>query len=273
VCILYYHLVANRPLNHMCLPLEQFVAQMEILRRHCRLVSVDEAAARRPGPDADEVTVAVTFDDGYRDNTWAVEYMRCFGVPAAFFVSIGHVRDGRPFDHDVRRGFTEALPIDVAGVRKLAADGFVVGSHGLYHEDLGALDPREAERVMAESRRLIAEATGASPEHFSFPKGQRGTNITAESFAAATRHYGYVHSAYGGYNFPDPQVRHLRRMGNPIHVFDLVPLLDGYTGLRECLTGNAWGLETAALAPYATPARRGGLGALRFGGVSFRSSR
>ena len=213
VCVLFYHLVGNRPLNHMCLPLEEFARQMDFVRRYYPLLSLDEAVARLGRAESDEVAVAITFDDGYRDNTWAVEYLRYFGIPACFFVSIGHVLDGSPFEHDRRRGFA-VLPLGEADVRRLVADGFEVGAHGLHHEDFGALDAETADRVLSESRRLIGEVTGFPPEHFSFPKGKRGTNITAESFAAALRHYRHVYSAYGGYNIPGRQPgAHLLRTG------------------------------------------------------------
>ena len=250
VCILFYHLVANRPLNHMCLPLEEFVRQMELLRRYYPLITVEEAAARLHHGN-DEVAVAVTFDDGYRDNAWAIEYLRYFGIPACFFVCVGHVLDGTPFAHDRRRGFEGALPMREADLRRLAADGFKVGSHGIHHEDFGGLESEDAERVLGESRRLIGELTGSPPDDFSFPKGQAGTNITAPSFAAASRHYRRIYSAYGGYNIPGRQSgSHLLRIGNPTDVEDLATVLDGYTGLRRCLAGDAWGLHTADLAPY-----------------------
>jgi hypothetical protein len=38
-------------------------------------------------------------------------------------------------------------------------------------------------------------------------------------------------------------------LGNPAGLLDLAALLDGYTGLRQCLRGNAWGFKTSALAP------------------------
>ena len=255
VCILFYHLVANRPLNHMCLPLEDFVAQMELLRRHYPLLSLTEAAERIGRERSEDVAVALTFDDGYRDNVWAIEYLRQFGIPACFFVSIGNVLDGSAFEHDERRGFAAALPFREADVARLAAEGFEVGSHGLYHEDFGTLDGAAAEQVLGESRRLIGQSTGTAPDHFSFPKGQRGTNITPETFSRAVRHYRHVYSAYGGYNIPGRQTRsHLLRLGNPVGAVELAMMLDGYTGLRECLSGNAWGLKTSALVPYALDA-------------------
>jgi peptidoglycan/xylan/chitin deacetylase (PgdA/CDA1 family) len=258
VCILFYHLVANRPLNHMCLPLEQFVEQMEFLRRYYPLLSLEQATARLGRDGSDEVAVAVTFDDGYRDNAWAVEYLRYFGIPACFFVSIGHVLDGTPFEHDRHRGFEQALPLTRADLRRLAAEGFEVGSHGLYHEDFGTLDADATERVLSESRRLIGEVTGSPPDHFSFPKGQPGTNITAGSFAAAARQYRHLCSAYGGYNIPGPQSgQHLLRVCNPADVLELEAIVDGYTGLRQCLTGNAWGSRTSALAPHMAGTKSG----------------
>ena len=255
VSILFYHLVANRPLNHMCLPLEDFVRQMEFLRRYYRLVILREAIERLQGCGGEDVTVAITFDDGYRDNTWAIEYMRSLGIPAAFFISIGHVLDGSRFEHDLRRGFKDALPMQREDVQRLAAEGFMVGSHGLHHEDLGALDPSATERVLAESSQLLAETLGSPPESFSFPWGHRGKSITAETYAAASRHYRYVYSADAGYNFPGADVGCLFRLCNPANVVELAAILDGYTGFRQCLAGNAWGLKTSALPAYPATAQ------------------
>jgi peptidoglycan/xylan/chitin deacetylase (PgdA/CDA1 family) len=253
VCILFYHLVANRPLNHMCLPLEDFVRQLEFLRRHSRLVSL-EGAAMRDAEGSRSPAVAVTFDDGYRDNVWAVEYLSYFGIPATFFVSVGHVLAGSAFEHDRQRAFTDAQPMRQADVRELVERGFEVGSHGLFHEDFGTLDREAAARVLADSRRLLGEITGQPPERFSFPKGRWGVHITPESLALAGRHYRHLYSAYGGYNFPEPGRRHYLRHANPGDLLELAMILDGYTGFRECLSGNAWGLKTTAPAPTgATP--------------------
>ena len=253
VCVLFYHLVANRPLNHMCLPLEEFVRQTEFLRRYYRLLPLEEVPSRLEDRTGDEVAVAITFDDGYRDNKWAIEYMRYVGVRGAFFVSIGHVLDGSLFEHDVRRGFKEALPMEPADLQRLTAEGFLVGSHGVHHEDLGALDATATERVLAESCRLLGETLGAPPDSFSFPRGHWGGNITAATFAAAARHYRHVYSADAGYNFPGDRSRYLFRLCSPTNVLELAAMLDGYTGFRQCLTGNAWGLKTAALTPSMTP--------------------
>lgn len=250
IAVLYYHLVANRPLNHMCVPFEDFVEQVDFLRRHHPVLSLDETVERLRSGKNDEVAGALTFDDGYRDNAWAIEYLRYLQIPACFFISIGHVLDGTPFAHDTQRGFTNARPMTAAEVRRLTSDGFLIGSHGVHHEDFGTLDATRADRVLAESRRLIGEVSGQVPEHFSFPKGKRGTNITADTFGLALKHYRYVHSAYGGYNMPATDRRHFVRIGNPIDRLDLAMLMDGYTGARRVLAGDAWGMKTNAFRPY-----------------------
>src|SRR5688572_647711 len=250
IAVLYYHLVANRPLNHMCVPLEDFVEQVDFLRRHHPVLSLDETAERLRSGKNDEVAAALTFDDGYRDNAWAIEYLRYFQIPACFFISIGHVLDGSSFAHDTQRGFTDARPMTVADVRRLTSEGFLIGSHGVHHEDFGTLDATQADRVLAESRRLIGEVSGQVPEHFSFPKGKRGTNITEDTFGLAPKHYRYVHSAYGGYNVPGTDRRHFVRIGNPVDRMDLAMLMDGYTGARRVLAGDAWGMKTNEFRPY-----------------------
>jgi peptidoglycan/xylan/chitin deacetylase (PgdA/CDA1 family) len=242
-------MVANRSANHMCLPLEAFVSQVEFLGRYYEIVSLDEAVRRVDADTNDRLAVSITFDDGY-DSSWAVEYLTYFQIPAGFFVSIGHVRDGRPFDHDRRRGFAEAYPMREGDVRRLVSEGFVVGSHGIYHEDFGQLDLVTADHVLQESRQLIGQVAGELPEHFSFPNGQRGRNLSAQTFALATKHYRFVYLADGGYNFPHPGRRHFLRIGSPTGVLELATIMDGYTGFRQCVTGNAWGLKTDTLPPY-----------------------
>lgn len=56
--------------------------------------------------------------------------------------------------------------------------------------------------------------------------------------------------ACGGYNFPDKNRRYFLRRGHPADLLELAMVMDGYTGFRDCLSGNAWGLKTNRLSPY-----------------------
>ena len=82
-----------------------FSEQLDVLAEERRVVSLDELAVERePG------TVAITFDDGYRDNaTNAAPALAARGLPWTLFASTGHVEDGRPFWWDeVNRVFAAA---------------------------------------------------------------------------------------------------------------------------------------------------------------------
>ncbi|HYO10817.1 MAG TPA: polysaccharide deacetylase family protein [Tepidisphaeraceae bacterium] len=53
------------------------------------------------GLSADRKYAMITFDDGYFNNTLALPVLESLGVPAVFFISSGHVRDGKCFWWDV----------------------------------------------------------------------------------------------------------------------------------------------------------------------------
>ncbi len=250
ILMLYYHVVANRPVNHLCLSLEDFVAQVEFIRRYYEIISVEEATRRIRSGRNDRVAVVLTFDDGYSENYWAIEYLKLHGIPACFFVSTGHIREQTPFQHDLDIGVQDARPMSERAVRELAREPLSVGSHAVYHEDFGRLDRDTAHRVLAESKQHLAEMMTTPPEHFSFPKGLRGVNITRDTFEAALAEYDCVYSAYGGYNYPLADQKHYVRFSNPYDLLGLMLLMDGYTSLKSVLTGDGWTTKTAHLPPY-----------------------
>lgn len=86
--VLVYHRIIERddPLGLSVSP-AHFAQQLGVLREGWTVVPL--ADATRPG------TVAITFDDGYRDNVDAAR--RLVGLPATLFISTGHVEDQRGF--------------------------------------------------------------------------------------------------------------------------------------------------------------------------------
>jgi peptidoglycan/xylan/chitin deacetylase (PgdA/CDA1 family) len=141
------------------------------LRWLCRYgltgVSMRELLAARAQGRADRL-VGLTFDDGYADFlTEAVPLLRQYGHTATVFVLPGRL--GGSNDWDVE-GPRRPL-LDAVGIRAAEAAGMEIGSHGLLHQDLTAVDDATLAAETTESRRLVGEITGTAPGGFCHPYG------------------------------------------------------------------------------------------------------
>lgn len=103
---------------------EVFDAQMDYLARHYRVLSLEEILKRiENGLEVEPYTIAITFDDGYRDNlTYAHPILKKHRLPATLFVATGHIgtngmmwndRVSWAFKHTGRKDFT----VDIANRR------------------------------------------------------------------------------------------------------------------------------------------------------------
>ncbi len=94
--ILCYHRVGTEgiPLYASLSP-EAFDQQMGYLRERYRVISLAELIRELERPDAAGQAVAVTFDDGYRDNyTHAFPVLQKYGIPATIFLAVGAIESG-----------------------------------------------------------------------------------------------------------------------------------------------------------------------------------
>jgi peptidoglycan/xylan/chitin deacetylase (PgdA/CDA1 family) len=124
--VLMYHRVAapERDTHRLCVAPDRFAAQMDVLRRHERVVPLAEA--RRPGRRR---RVVITFDDGYADNALVARpILEGAGLPATYFIAARLV-DGElspwwdAIEHLVLDGESTSrwVEVDIAG-RHLRAD-------------------------------------------------------------------------------------------------------------------------------------------------------
>lgn len=150
--ILRYHRVhpdGYEPPYELGISRSVFEAQLDYLSREGTVVSLADVCAGlfagRPLPDR---AVALTFDDGYRDNyTQALPALRARGLPATVFVTAGHLDSGRRFWWD-----------DVAGAAFAAAPGEYTLDLGRGPEpvwlDGGPARRRLVDRVCARAKAL-----------------------------------------------------------------------------------------------------------------------
>lgn len=94
--ILLFHRVNDD--NDPFLPstsIADFRRQMEYVANHCSVVTLDDVAEGRLGRSSKH-SVAVTFDDGYRDNfTSAFPIMKELNLPATIFLATGYIGTGQ----------------------------------------------------------------------------------------------------------------------------------------------------------------------------------
>ncbi len=211
--VLFYHRVADDLATPWTVSTKTFLRQMEWLRRHFEIVSLDEVHRRMASGWNHGLCVAVTFDDGYAANCQvAIPWLIAHAVPCTYFVTLEPVLSGRPFAHDQCLGQALA-PNTVEQLRAMAAAGIDIGSHTYTHADLGRTRrPEDIEREVVASRVELECLVGRQVRHFAFPFGQP-QHLSGPAMAAARR-AGYltVCSAWGEYNFPDGEGFHIRRI-------------------------------------------------------------
>jgi len=98
--VLMYHRIGQSCSDPFALSVssEHFAEQMEVLAGGFHSVHLEELSGSSPKSLANQVSVAVTFDDGYADNLYAAKpILERFGIPATVFVTSGNLGTGREF--------------------------------------------------------------------------------------------------------------------------------------------------------------------------------
>ncbi|MCX5711584.1 MAG: polysaccharide deacetylase family protein [Candidatus Omnitrophica bacterium] len=164
--IMMYHSVNPRSIPGMNLLIvkpETFERQMQFLKNHrYNVVRLDDAAAMiRDKKCIPFRTVAITFDDGYKDNyIYAFPILKKYGLPATIFIIINEVSKPN------RLSWKE--------IEEMQASGLITfGSHTLsstplidYKSDI------EVKRQIVESKKILEEKLGRHISAFSYPEGR-----------------------------------------------------------------------------------------------------
>lgn len=183
------------------LPLRRFVAHLRMLRDEGFVVSTLAGLEGGPGR-----RVAITFDDGYRNNLDAAEALTNAGFSATFFVVSDNLGCA-PGWHDVD-GPRDNL-MDAAELRALATRGFEIGSHSAVHTRLTALSVSDAEAALARSHTTLTGLLGRAVESLAYPYGDWNAEV-----AAAARRVGFLRACttQSGWALRDGDPFRIRRL-------------------------------------------------------------
>jgi peptidoglycan/xylan/chitin deacetylase (PgdA/CDA1 family) len=177
--ILTYHRVNDsHPRDRLTVHPRDFAAQMEELRATRTVTTLDDALdalrGQRPLPAR---AVAITFDDGYRDNfTFAVPILERFGFPATFFIATGYI--GTPSTLERYHNCCDQDgTLDWEQVGEMRARGHAIGGHGRNHLELARLPEGEAQAEIDGSQRDIEARLGARASLFCYPRGSENEDV------------------------------------------------------------------------------------------------
>ena len=144
---------------------EEFRWQLETIKKNADFVPLSRAFLHANGESVTRDSVAITFDDGYRNFlTNVLPIAKELGVPVTVFV-LGENPDRSQLENDVPL----MSPDDI---RTLSNEPLVsVGSHALTHRKLTRLSASECKDELEGSRAMILKQSGKLPEYIAYPKG------------------------------------------------------------------------------------------------------
>jgi peptidoglycan/xylan/chitin deacetylase (PgdA/CDA1 family) len=211
--ILNYHKVNDHWPNLMSIPVAQFSAQMKLLADHYHVVSMDEIASHlEEGTPFEPGTVALTFDDGYRDNyTNAFPILKKHGLPFLVFRPVARIGGEGMLDHDraFESGFNPLLSWDQ--VREMRDNGGSFGSHTLHHTVLTKVSEEKAQEEIERSKELLSKELGEETRYFAYPVGTKAEMNSTVKAMVKKAGYQLAFSGIAGCVTHDSDMYELRR--------------------------------------------------------------
>ncbi len=180
--------------------------------RYFHIVSPSELLDKlRAGEDISG-HLAITFDDGYKDNfTNAAPELLRQKLPACFFVATNFIESNAIPWWDAEVGITpEWMTWD--DVRTMHRQGFEFGPHTLNHIDLGKVVGEEACTEIAGSKAKLESELQAETTLFSFPYGRPHQMCDDNREIVEEAGLSCCMSAHGGVVTPDTDPYDVPRM-------------------------------------------------------------
>lgn len=143
-----------------------FENQMKILAKNTNVSLVSLSDCLKTISNSD-LAVAVTFDDGYKDNLYTVaSIMQKYRIPFTVFVSSAMIRNGTP---------DFLTPKELRELSMLP--GVSIGSHGATHTRLTKLNESELRDELISSKRYLEDITSKEVIAVSYPHGAVDSNV------------------------------------------------------------------------------------------------
>jgi peptidoglycan/xylan/chitin deacetylase (PgdA/CDA1 family) len=222
VVVMFHRVQENDGSDALTVDVAMFERYCRFFRRHFRVAPLRTLvrALERRAPLLDR-TLAITFDDGYRDNfDNAAPVLEKLALPATFFVVTQWIgTDVVPRWDQQRRAHYPWMTWD--HVRSLQRRGFEIGAHTRTHVDLGRVGAPEAQDEILGGRLELENQIGAPVESFAYPYGKPDNLTDANRDRVRAAGFRCCCSGFGGINRPSTDPFRLRRV--PISNFYASP--------------------------------------------------
>jgi peptidoglycan/xylan/chitin deacetylase (PgdA/CDA1 family) len=156
-------------------------------------------------------TVAVTFDDSYRDDLTAARVLAEHGLPACFFLPTAFIDSERPFDP----AHAHLPNLNWDEVKEMVRLGHEIGSHTVTHPNMADLSRDQAAMELSESRRILQDRLQLPVRWLAYPFG--GREHFREDLLPLAQELGYegVMSACSGFIYSNMAGQILPRVPVP----------------------------------------------------------
>jgi len=203
--IIMYHSVnpkQNPAINRLIVSPEAFELQMRFLKeRKYNILPLSKLAElikeKKMIPPR---TIAITLDDGYKDNyTYAFPILKKYNIPATIFVIINEV------------GRQEGDRLSWDDIRKMQDSGLIVfGSHTMDPTPLIDIKSEEKQvKEIVDSKKALEEKMGRRADLFSYPEGMFNAKIRKMVIDAG---YNVAVATNPGENYPNDDIFALKRL-------------------------------------------------------------
>lgn len=171
--VLMYHSISEK--DNLAVSKDVFIKQLEYLKnKKFKVVSLQEIAQAIKERKRIHKMVAITFDDGYRDNLEAARLLDKYNLKATIFVIVDKLGKEGYLSVEDLRFILNNTPVEI-------------GSHTLDHKYLPELSIFEIEKELFLSRKILENFLDEEIKYVSYPVG--GFNKEVLEVAKAS---GYV---------------------------------------------------------------------------------
>ena len=203
-----------------------FERHCRFFREHFRVVPLLEIVGKLERGEPFSRELAITFDDGYRDNfEQAAPMLEKLSLPATFFVVTQWMgTECIPWWDHARGARHPWMTWDQ--VRELHLRGFDVGAHTRTHADLGTVSGPQARDEIFGARRELESQLGARADLFAYPYGRADQISEANRDLVKAAGFRCCCSSVGGVNPTGRSPFDLRRV--PISLWYRSPQQFGF---------------------------------------------